>query len=127
MIPGRLAQTYGMEEPGIIELSGNVIWLWARTTLCYQYQCFSFDGMNTFTSPEPSEFTSPRSPLELYRASDGIIWSAYNPIPHHNGCRHIPSTGRTPLVIRSSAITVTAGERCTLSKMTLTQTIAIRQ
>ena len=103
MIPGRLAQTYGMEEPGIIELPGNVIWLWARTTLCYQYQCFSFDGMNTFTPPEPSEFTSPRSPLELYRASDGIIWAAYNPVPHHNGCRHIPSTGRTPLVIRSSA------------------------
>lgn len=35
-LSGRLAQTYGMEEPGIIELSGNIIWLWARTTLCYQ-------------------------------------------------------------------------------------------
>ena len=102
LLSGRLAQTYGMEEPGIIELPGNVIWLWARTTLCYQYQCFSFDGMNTFTMPEPSEFTSPRSPLEMYRASDNTLWAAYNPIPHYNGCKHIPSTGRTPLVLRSS-------------------------
>ena len=92
-----------MEEPGILELPGNIIWLWARTTLCYQYECFSFDGMNTFTPPEPSEFTAPRSPLEMYRASDDTLWAAYNPIPHYNGCKHIPSTGRTPLVLRSSA------------------------
>ena len=100
---GRLAQTYGMEEPGIIELSGNIIWLWARTTLCYQYECFSFDGMNTFTPPEPPAFTAPRSPLEMYRTSDDTLWAAYNPVPHYNGCKHIPSTGRTPLVLRSSA------------------------
>ncbi len=101
-VPGRLAQEYGMEEPGIIELPGGVIWLWARTTLCYQYQCYSFDGMNTFTPPEPSVFTSPRSPMEIYRTSDGDLWAVYNPVPHYNGCSHKPHTGRTPFVLQRS-------------------------
>ena len=102
-VPGRLAQEYGMEEPGIIELGGGVIWLWARTTLCYQYQCFSMDGMDTFTPPEPSVFTSPRSPMELYRTESGDIWAAYNPVPHHNASNYKPFTGRTPLVLRKSS------------------------
>lgn len=102
-ISGRLAQELGLEEPGIIELPGSVIYLWARTTLCYQYQCFSFDGMNTFTPPEPSVFTSPRSPMELYRSSDQILWAIYNPIPNYNGRAHHSWTGRTPFVLRYSA------------------------
>lgn len=102
-ISGRLAQAQGMEEPGIIELKNGVIGLWARTMLCYQYQCFSLDGMDTFTPPEPSEFTSPRAPMELHRLSDGTIFAAYNPVPHYNGVKHRSYLGRTPLVLRSSA------------------------
>ena len=101
-VSGRLAQRVGMEEPGIIELKNGVIWLWARTMLCYQYQCFSLDGMDTFTPPEPSEFTSPRAPMELHRLSDGTIFAAYNPVPHYNGVKHRSYLGRTPLVLRSS-------------------------
>ena len=101
-LSGRLAQSVGMEEPGIIELKNGVIWLWARTMLCYQYQCFSLDGMDTFTLPEPSEFTSPRAPMELHRLSDGTIFAAYNPVPHYNGVKHRSYLGRTPLVLRSS-------------------------
>ena len=101
-VSGRLAQAQGMEEPGIIELKNGVIWLWARTMLCYQYQCFSLDGMDTFTPPEPSEFTSPRAPMELHRLSDGTIFAAYNPVPHYNGVKHRSYLGRTPLVLRSS-------------------------
>ncbi len=101
-VPGRLAQEFGLEEPGIIELKNGVIWLWARTALSYQYQCFSLDGMNTFTPPEPSIFTSPRSPMEIYRASDQSLWAAYNPVPNYNG-RPFPSwQGRTPFVLRHS-------------------------
>ncbi len=102
-VPGFLAQEYGMEEPGIIELPGGVIWLWARTTLCYQYQCYSLDGMNTFTPPEPSIFTSPRSPLELHQVSNGDIWAAYNPVPHNNATTFKTPSGRTPLVVRKSS------------------------
>lgn len=101
-VSGRLAQSIGMEEPGIIELKNGVIGLWARTMLCYQYQCFSLDGMDTFTPPEPSEFTSPRAPMELHRLSDGTIFAAYNPVPHYNGVKHRSYLGRTPLVLRSS-------------------------
>ena len=101
-LSGRLAQAQGMEEPGIIELKNGVIWLWARTMLCYQYQCFSLDGMDTFTPPEPSEFTSPRAPMELHLLSDGTIFAAYNPVPHYNGVKHRSYLGRTPLVLRSS-------------------------
>lgn len=102
-VSGRLAQAQGMEEPGIIELGGGVIWLWARTMLCYQYQCFSLDGMDSFTPPEPSAFTSPRAPMELYRAANGTLYAAYNPVPHYNGIKHRSYLGRTPLVLRSSA------------------------
>lgn len=101
-VSGRLAQAQGMEEPGIIELKNGVIGLWARTMLCYQYQCFSLDGMDTFTPPEPSEFTSPRAPMELHRLSDGTIFAAYNPVPFHNGVKLRTHLGRTPLVLRSS-------------------------
>lgn len=101
-LSGRLAQAQGMEEPGIIELKNGVIGLWARTMLCYQYQCFSLDGMDTFTPPEPSEFTSPRAPMELHRLSDGTIFAAYNPVPFHNGVKLRTYLGRTPLVLRSS-------------------------
>ena len=101
-LSGRLAQAQGMEEPGIIELKNGVIWLWARTMLCYQYQCFSLDGMDSFTPPEPSVFTSPRAPMELYRTADGTIYAIYNPVPHYNGVKHKSWLGRTPFVLRSS-------------------------
>ncbi|MEG0271012.1 MAG: sialidase family protein, partial [Clostridia bacterium] len=63
----------GMQEPGLIEKKNGVLWLYARTTCGYQYQCFSFDGMRTFTPSVPSLFTSPCSPLKISRGPDDAL------------------------------------------------------
>ena len=91
-----------MQEPGILELPNGVIWMWMRTDRCYQYECYSFDDMNRFTTPEPSIFTSPCSPMEVYHMGDGVLYTVYNPIPSYNGREHDISWGRTPFVIRKS-------------------------
>lgn len=90
-----------IQEPGIYERpDGNII-MWARTTLGSQYVSVSFDGMKSFTAPEPSEFTSPCSPLELY-SHGGSLFAAYNPIPNYNGRCEGFGSDRTPLALRVS-------------------------
>lgn len=94
-------QHCGMQEPGILELKNGAIWMWARTAIGYQYQCYSLDGMSRFTPLEPSVFTSPWSPMSVYRdRDDDSLYAVYNPIPDYNGRNSKAS--RTPLVIRRS-------------------------
>jgi len=96
-----------MQEPGILELPNGILWLWTRTSHGYQYECFSMDNMKRFTIPEPSIFTAPTSPMEIFHAGNGTLYATYNPIPLYNG-REVTSQeckiswGRTPLVIRKS-------------------------
>lgn len=93
----------GMQEPGVFEHKNGVIRLWARTDVGYQYECVSFDKLNSFTLPEPSIFTSPCSPMEWTKSEDGTVYAVYNPIPRYNFRQtHPNSWGRTPLVIRKS-------------------------
>ncbi|MDO4739824.1 MAG: sialidase family protein [Eubacteriales bacterium] len=94
----------GMQEPGIREMSDGTIWLWARTSAGCQYECFSRDGLNSFTPPQPSIFTSPTSPLEIAEdPASGALYAAYNPVPVYNGRKNSPAGwGRTPLVLRKS-------------------------
>lgn len=109
-LSGTFGVTCGFEEPGIVELENGLIWLYTRTELMYQYQSFSIDGMRSFTTPEPSVFTSPRSPMSVRRFSDGSLIAAYNPIPNYNGRYELTGdmnvnaghSGRTPLVLRVS-------------------------
>ena len=100
-LSGKVAQGSGMQEPGIIQQKNGVIRLWARTNLHCQYECYSMDGMKSFTPPEPSEFTSPCSPLCMHRGPEDELYVVYNPIPEYNG-RQSRVGGRTPLVIRKS-------------------------
>ncbi len=97
---GRCAS--GMMEPGLLQKRNGTLWLWARTVLGYQYESFSPDGMQTFTPPVPSPFTSPDSPMEVLRGRDGTLYLAYNPIPRYNGRDCTASWGRTPLALRIS-------------------------
>jgi len=94
----------GMEEPGIIEHRDGSLRLWMRTDMGYQYECYSYDNLKTFTPPIPSAFTSARSPMEMIRSDDDTIYAVYNPIPNYNG--RVVSVasfgGRNPLVIRKS-------------------------
>ena len=101
-----LTPTAGMQEPGLIFLKDGTAWLWARTGAGAQYECYSHNGLVSFTPPSPSPtFTGPCSPLEVERdEATGTLYAAYNPIPPYPGREYDPFTwARTPFVIRKSA------------------------
>lgn len=94
---------HGLQEPGIIELSPGIFWIWMRTGAGYQYESYSIDNLNKFTPPEPSMFTSPDSPMEIARLDENTLFAVYNPIPNYNGREKTQwGAGRTPLVLRKS-------------------------
>ena len=95
----------GLQEPGLVELAPGVLWAWARTDLCMQYEMFSVDNGETWTACQPSRFTSPCSPLSMKRDIGGRLYAFWNPIPEYNGRKRTSAFtgGRTPLVIASSA------------------------
>lgn len=96
---GKINRSCGLQEPGVLENGDSLLWFWARTNLHCQYEWYSVDGMNSFTQPEPSEFTSPCSPMSVKDGPDGYRYAVYNPVPGYNG---IPNQ-RNPLVLRKSA------------------------
>lgn len=91
----------GLQEPGAIETDRG-IYMWFRTDYGCQYQS-ECDGLSfDFSTPLPSIFTSPRSPMQIKRL-DGVYYAIYNPIPNYNGRTYYPGTaGRSPIVIRKS-------------------------
>ncbi len=94
---------FGLQEPGIIELSPGISWIWMRTGASYQYESRSFDNLVSFTRPEATHFTSPDSPMEVIRKDEKTLYAVYNPVPNYNGKNPTPwGWGRTPLVIRKS-------------------------
>ncbi len=91
----------GLQEPGIIELADK-LWLFIRTGFGCQYQSISTEGIHGFKTVEPTDFTSPRSPMQV-KEFDGVLYAAYNPIPKYNGRIEAKGTaGRNPMVLRKS-------------------------
>lgn len=71
----------GLMEPGLLELPDGRVWLYIRTDYGYQYESFSADGGETFTSPVPNyKFTSPESPM-LAKNVGGYTVAILNPMP----------------------------------------------
>lgn len=89
----------GLQEPGIVERKNGVLWAHCRTDLGRHYEFFSLNGGMNWTSPAPSRFTGPCSPLCIKRMPDDRLISVWNPVPDFPtreivlGCG-----GRTPLV-----------------------------
>lgn len=95
----------GLQEPGVVELAGGILWGWARTDLGRQYEMYSLDDGNTWTGAAPSRFTSPNGPLSMKRAPGGSLLAVWNPIPEYNGREkktEIFTGGRTPYVLAVS-------------------------
>lgn len=94
----------GLQEPGVAELRSGALWMYARTDMMYQYECFSLDRGESWTQPQPSVFTSPQSPMKIARSPyTGVMYSIWNPTPNYNGREQVPGMGgRTPLVMASS-------------------------
>lgn len=96
----------GLQEPGVIELLDGTLYAWARTDLGMQYEMYSHDRGEHWSTPQPSPFMSPLSPLSMKRLPDGRLMAIFNPIPNYPG-RVINEGGwfggRTPLVYALSA------------------------
>ncbi len=90
----------GLQEPGVAELANGVLWGYARTDQLCQYEFFSFDGGVHWTAAQPSQFSSPTSPMKIARNPEtGLLYAVWNPVPNYNGRKsHSNSWGRTPLV-----------------------------
>ena len=73
----------GFQEPGLYELPDGKIWCYIRTLLGYQYECFSEDNSETWSTPEPNVFfSSPASPMSVKDFKDLTV-AIFNPIPEH--------------------------------------------
>ncbi len=73
----------GFQEPGLYELPDGRIWCYIRTLLGYQYECYSADNGETWSTPEPNVFfSSPASPMSVKDFKDLTV-AIFNPIPEH--------------------------------------------
>lgn len=74
-------------EPNVIEIDENKMMMIIRTPMDCFYQCFSYDGGDTWTNPEPTYFYGTNTSAYLLRLSDGRIlnfWNNTKPLPQHN-------------------------------------------
>ena len=96
----------GLQEPGVCELAGGILYGYFRTDRMYQYESVSPDRGEHWFMPQPSRFSSPASPMLVKKNPyNGKFYAVWNPVPEYYG-RPKPSGywigGRTPLVIASS-------------------------
>ncbi|UUO07829.1 glycoside hydrolase [Blastopirellula sp. J2-11] len=67
------------QEPGVIELKDGRILMWIRSNLGRQAICYSSDGGETFSAPQPWNFDSPVSPASIKRIpSTGDLLLVWN-------------------------------------------------
>ncbi len=97
----------GLQEPGLIELPDGRVYQYFRTDRMFQFEAFSSDRGATWTTPIPSRFTSPESPMLIRRNPySGKYYAFWNPVPLYNG-RIDPDAkwvdaGRNPFVMAQS-------------------------
>lgn len=92
----------GYEEPGLYELSDGRLWCYIRTSLGFQYECFSSDFGTSWTTPEPNLFfSSPCSPM-LVKDCGKFTVAVFNPVPEHILRKDSEPWGRTPYVLAVS-------------------------
>lgn len=89
-------------EPGVAELENGNVWCFIRTKLGRQYETFSEDFGASWSSLQPSPFTSPESPMSVKKLKNGNLFTVWNPIPLYNGrsqnVEGVWTGARTPLV-----------------------------
>jgi len=97
----------GLQEPGVMERQDGSLYGWARTSAGQQWEFSSTDQGEIWTTPQPSRFKSPASPLSLKTINANPRWLAvWNDIPQpleeENGFAKNSSWGRTPLAVATS-------------------------
>ncbi len=73
----------GLQESGILELKNGALWAWSRTDMGRQYETYSFDRGETWTTAQPGIFYSSCSPLSMKRmpGTDYLV-ALWNPHPY---------------------------------------------
>lgn len=96
----------GLQEPGISVLPDGRLYGYFRTDRCFQFESISTDNGKTWTTPIPSRFTSPDSPMLISRNPyTGIYYALWNPVPKYNGGYKEEKwvhSGRYPFVMAQS-------------------------
>lgn len=97
----------GLQEPGVVELFGGVLYAYFRTDRMYQYESVSLNGGKSWFAPQTSSFTSPASPMKIaVNPYSGLYYAVWNPVPNYNGrkadAKGWITAGRTPLVMSCS-------------------------
>lgn len=88
----------GYQEPGLYQFPDGRLWCYIRTGLGCQFECFSDDDGESWTSPEPNHFfSSPLSPMLIKDVKDFTV-AVFNPIPNHLLSNDELTWGRTPYV-----------------------------
>ena len=80
-------------EPYTVELAENKLMMLIRTPLDCFYKSYSYDGGDTWTTPEPSEFYGTNTTPFLLRLSDGRVltfWNNTRPYPELNHSAKMP-------------------------------------
>ena len=92
----------GLQEPGVIQKQDGSLYCFIRTDLGCQLESFSTDKGKTWSTPRPSRFTAPISPMTMKRLNNGDIMAVWNPVPLYNGRSQMVdgvwTGGRNPLV-----------------------------
>ncbi len=71
-------------EPTVVEMKDGSLWMILRTSQDRHYQSFSYDGGESWTTPEPSPFYGTITMPRIGRLSDGrliFIWNNTTPLP----------------------------------------------
>ena len=92
----------GYEEPGLFQHDDGRVWCYIRTSLGFQYECFSLDNGEGFTLPEPNLFFSSACSPMLVKNFKGKVVAIFNPVPEHVLRHECEPWGRTPFVMAVS-------------------------
>lgn len=88
----------GYQEPGLYQFPDGRLRCYIRTGLGCQFESFSSDNGETWTSPEPNHFfSSPLAPMLIKDIKDLTV-AVFNPIPNHLLSNDELTWGRTPYV-----------------------------
>ena len=104
----------GLRHAGAVEIAPDTLRAFWATDMGCQYSSFSTDGALHWTPSEPGRFTSPCSPMKVFKTAEGRFIGVWNPVPDYNGRKTDSSTrGLNTLVLSGlSQDTLRAGEIC---------------
>ena len=96
-----VASRSGLQEPGVVELTGGNVLCWARTDLGAQWGCVSTNAGLSWPPFTATSLKSPLSPASLKRLPGSAdLLAVFN---DHSGAFPFPPGKRTPLVAAISS------------------------